>query len=149
VDSWFWNFGDGQTSDIKNPIHQYTTEGVYHVSLTVTNENGTQSIVKDSYIDVLPNGIEDIANNFDIAVFPNPYKGSTNIAYNLLKDERVNIQIYSSLGELVDIVVDENQNPGSYKYKFSAIDKGRSTGVYFLRMTIGDKVITKRLVQVK
>ncbi len=44
---WLWNFGDGTTSFQNNPCHTYTTDGVYTVSLTVTNSNGgnTDSIV--------------------------------------------------------------------------------------------------------
>lgn len=33
--SWFWSFGDGQTSTEQNPIHTYTTPGTYIATLTV------------------------------------------------------------------------------------------------------------------
>lgn len=39
-DSWFWDFGDGSTSTLKNPRHQYTQEGTFAVCLTVTNPEG-------------------------------------------------------------------------------------------------------------
>jgi len=35
--SWKWNFGDGNTSTAKNPVHKYTKVGKYTVSLTVKN----------------------------------------------------------------------------------------------------------------
>jgi hypothetical protein len=35
--SWSWNFGDGNTSDLQNPSHTYTTPGTYTVSLTASN----------------------------------------------------------------------------------------------------------------
>jgi len=35
--SWVWNFGDGSTSDLQNPSHQYTQNGSYAVSLSVKN----------------------------------------------------------------------------------------------------------------
>ena len=35
--SWAWDFGDGSTSDIQNPSHQYTSTGQYDVELTVTD----------------------------------------------------------------------------------------------------------------
>jgi PKD repeat protein len=38
--SYSWNFGDGGTSTDQNPSHTYTTEGVFDVSLTVTDDNG-------------------------------------------------------------------------------------------------------------
>ncbi len=149
VDSYFWSFGDGDVSTDKNPIHQYLNEGVYQVALSVTNQYGTEYITKDSYIDVLPNGIVNINENFDIKVFPNPYKGKTNIAYVLNKNTKAKIEVYNSLGKLVSTIVDEKQKAGSYNYVFSASDLGYSQGVYFLRMTLDNIVITKRLIEVK
>ncbi len=149
IDSWFWNFGDGGSSASENPIHQYDSAGVYHVALTVTNQFGAQSKVKANFIDVLPNGIVNIHSDFDIKVFPNPYKGKTNIAYALINQTDVKIEVYSSLGELVTVIVDGKQTAGSYKFQFSASDYGYAQGVYYLRMTLDDEVITKRLVEVK
>ena len=39
--SWSWNFGDGGSSVLQNPSHQYTVPGTYTVSLTVTNSCGS------------------------------------------------------------------------------------------------------------
>jgi len=36
--SWLWDFGDGNTSNIQNPIHTYTNAGNYTVMLTVTDD---------------------------------------------------------------------------------------------------------------
>lgn len=38
--SWFWDFGDGSTSTAWNPSHQYSDDGSYSVSLTVTDNDG-------------------------------------------------------------------------------------------------------------
>ncbi len=35
--TYFWDFGDGDTSSTPNPIHSYLTNGTYTVSLTTTN----------------------------------------------------------------------------------------------------------------
>src|SRR5205085_636105 len=35
--SWRWNFGDGITSEEENPIHTFSTEGIYQVKLTGTS----------------------------------------------------------------------------------------------------------------
>ncbi|GIV32628.1 MAG: hypothetical protein KatS3mg031_0163 [Chitinophagales bacterium] len=51
VISWLWDFGDGTTSTLQNPSHTYTTDGVYSVSLTITNADGCiDSILKTNYI---------------------------------------------------------------------------------------------------
>jgi gliding motility-associated-like protein len=40
AETWAWNFGDGTTSNDRNPEKVYTKKGIYEVSLTVTNSNG-------------------------------------------------------------------------------------------------------------
>lgn len=39
--SWLWDFGDGSFSNLQNPTHSYAVNGVYPVTLTVTNADGT------------------------------------------------------------------------------------------------------------
>ena len=42
--SWFWDFGDGNTSDIQAPTHKFTALGDYNVTLTITDdENATDT----------------------------------------------------------------------------------------------------------
>jgi len=50
--SWSWNFGDGGTSIEKNPVHTYTSNGLYTVSLTATNAIGSNTKTVDNYITV-------------------------------------------------------------------------------------------------
>ena len=39
--SWFWDFGNGNTSVLQNPTAVYVSSGFYTVSLTATNGNGS------------------------------------------------------------------------------------------------------------
>ena len=41
--SHFWEFGDGNTSNVQNPIHSYTANGLYNAKLTITDINGCTS----------------------------------------------------------------------------------------------------------
>ena len=47
---WLWNFGDGNTSTLQNPIHSYLSEGTYDVSLFVSNALGQDSILLTSVV---------------------------------------------------------------------------------------------------
>jgi gliding motility-associated-like protein len=52
--AWAWNFGDGGTSTQQNPVHTYTANGQYTVSLVVTNASGCRdSISKTQYIKII------------------------------------------------------------------------------------------------
>ena len=46
IASYFWNFGDGNTSSSPNPSHTYARGGQYTVTLIVTDDNGGQSSVE-------------------------------------------------------------------------------------------------------
>lgn len=50
--AWSWNFGDGDTSNIQNPIHTYTSPGTFTVTLKVTNTLGVDSLVRTAYINI-------------------------------------------------------------------------------------------------
>ena len=50
--SWAWDFGDGTTSTEQNPTHSYAEVGTYTVQLTVENENGSDTEIKENYITV-------------------------------------------------------------------------------------------------
>ncbi|HOW24928.1 MAG TPA: PKD domain-containing protein [Bacteroidales bacterium] len=54
VDGWIWDFGDGGTSDLKNPQHTFTTQGQHTVKLTVTTNNGCISDVKTLTVNQIP-----------------------------------------------------------------------------------------------
>ncbi|MBC7261296.1 MAG: SBBP repeat-containing protein, partial [Chloroflexi bacterium] len=40
ITGWYWQFGDNQVSATQNPTHTYETEGVYTVTLTITDSHG-------------------------------------------------------------------------------------------------------------
>lgn len=48
--NWSWDFGDGNTSNLQDPIHLYLNNGTYSVKLTVNNAVGGDSVIKTNYI---------------------------------------------------------------------------------------------------
>ena len=53
---WDWDFGDGNTSSVQNPVHTYDTVGSFTVSLKVNNDHGYTVETKTSYINVSAGG---------------------------------------------------------------------------------------------
>ncbi len=49
---WHWDFGDGDTSNLSNPVHTYTKPGNYVVSLFVETFDGCNSFY------ILPSGVK-------------------------------------------------------------------------------------------
>ncbi len=52
VESWKWDFGDGETSGEQNPLHTYSSDGTYTVNLTIKDHDSdeTFSIKREGYI---------------------------------------------------------------------------------------------------
>jgi len=50
--SWSWDFGDGVTATEQNPSHTYLVKGIYTVTLTATNNDGSDTAKKVNYITV-------------------------------------------------------------------------------------------------
>src|SRR4030065_301417 len=61
VQTYLWDFGDGQTSTERNPIHTYQNSGTYSVTLTVTGTAGSSIEKKINLIKASnPSGIVNI-----------------------------------------------------------------------------------------
>ena len=45
ITGWSWNFGDGNTSTLQNPVNTYTASGNYTVTLTATDNSGCVSTI--------------------------------------------------------------------------------------------------------
>jgi hypothetical protein len=79
--------------------------------------------------------------------YPNPFNNSTVINYQVRAIGRIQIVIYDITGKEVAILVNEEQQPGTYETKFTA--DGLSSGVYFYRLITPYYTETKRMVLTK
>ena len=73
--SYFWDFGDGNTSTATNPIHTYTSYGLFTVYLIANGPLGVDSIIQQSIISIDP-------NNPCIITLPSSGSGVTQTACN-------------------------------------------------------------------
>jgi PKD repeat protein len=54
ITSRTWDFGDGVRSSEENPLHYYRNIGSYTVSLTVSGPGGSDTVIRDGYIQFAP-----------------------------------------------------------------------------------------------
>lgn len=59
VTSWFWDFGDGQTSSLTNPTIAFGNSGTYTVSLIVSNSIGNDTLTQSVMVNALPQPVVD------------------------------------------------------------------------------------------
>ena len=53
IDTWSWDFGDGETSTEQSPVHVYANPGQYTIRLTVTGPGGTNTRVRAGVVRAL------------------------------------------------------------------------------------------------
>ena len=86
--TWYWDFGDGSTSYLQNPTHNYTNENTYTVTLTVTdavghiNRSATTALIrpwpvhnlnKNTYYAAIQAAIDDADSGDTIFVYAGTY----------------------------------------------------------------------------
>lgn len=121
--SYFWDFGDGNSSSQQFPIHTYSNYGVYNVCLTTTSMDTASNLCVDTYcdsvgLDANGNLLKTASAGFTInvldpatvgineavisgfEVFPNPADNVVNIKWpgNITQGE---VQLYTPSGKLV------------------------------------------------
>lgn len=111
------------------------------------NENGSESgNARVFQLDpVTITSIEEIFNslNVNLEVTPNPNKGQFIISFDNLKQETGLIQLISSEGKLMSKHVFDRSSK-----KIHWENNVPSSSIYFLRLTIGDQFVTKKIVTV-
>ncbi|MFZ4399073.1 MAG: PKD domain-containing protein [Bacteroidales bacterium] len=72
VISYYWDFGDGITSSLKNPIHLYNSSGTFSVKLIIFNSNGCcDSISKNISVSSKPSAdfsVGSICSGFPVII---------------------------------------------------------------------------------
>ncbi|MBN4051640.1 PKD domain-containing protein, partial [bacterium AH-315-M05] len=79
--SWLWDFGDGNTSTSQNPNHPYTVDSTYFVCLTVTYPCESVTYC-DSVVVSVTIGINEIAGDQEIKLFPNPASDQVQLVFS-------------------------------------------------------------------
>ena len=51
-DTWFWDFGDGNTSTLQNPTHTYESNGTFAVTLVASNIFGTDTVTRTGIVEI-------------------------------------------------------------------------------------------------
>ena len=76
--------------------------------------------------------------------YPNPFNPVTNIKYDLPEAAHVRLEVYNILGQLVKVLIDQNQPAGSHVYKFDAVSL--SSGMYFYRINAGKYHVVQKMI---
>ncbi|MDD4210063.1 MAG: PKD domain-containing protein [Bacteroidales bacterium] len=121
--SYFWDFGDSNTSIVENPTHIYAAEGTYTVKLSVNKCNVSDSTDKSITISFL--NIEE-QNLPYLSLYPNP----TSSSFTLTVDKKYLGSTYTIFNTEGKIVLTGNINDTESIININKF----STGIYIIKI---------------
>ena len=137
ITSWLWDFGDGNTSTVQNPTHQYTATGSYYVCLSVANNGGCNDTYCDSVYYNSTVGITE-QNSTALLIYPNPANDFITIENTSMAIDE--IVIYDITGKTIKTIL-----PKTNTTKVNVSDL--SDGVYFIKISNNKQSITKKIIK--
>ena len=121
----------------------YTQTGLY--SDTLQTLNMCDSIIHLD-LTVLSSLEAGFISNYEYTATPNPFSDKINLEFNLSESATVNLIITDVHGRKIkQIITDEKLNSGDYIYRFDS--ENLPAGVYFSRLTVGEKIEVLRVVK--
>ena len=109
--------------------------------------------VTDQPVGVDGNGISEVPATYSLMQnYPNPFNPGTTIRYQLPEQQFVKIEIFNSLGEVVNTIVNQNQTAGEYSINWNGRNSsGQSlaSGIYIYRIKAGSFVDSKKMMLLK
>jgi hypothetical protein len=88
-----------------------------------------------------------VSRGFNVRNYPNPFNLSTTFSYELPENSHTKLTIINSLGQEVEVLVDDLQTAGSYKVRFDG--SGLSEGIYFADFQTGSYSETVKILLIK
>jgi uncharacterized protein YfaP (DUF2135 family) len=131
--SYSWDFGDGNTSDLRDPLYTYVTPGLYTVTLTLTRGSTVLSAVRQDFIEVrgevsVEEPIGQITAFRLYEAWPNPFNPTATVRFDLPESDLVTVEVYNMAGQRVMSLPAQLMPAGRHDV---AINASRwSSGVY-------------------
>ena len=134
ADTYFWDFGDGESTVDSDPWHQYSSAGAYSVML-IAQRDGCLSDTAYFMIEVGQAAIEDQTIEL-LRIYPNPTKGSIAIKGEGLTE----IQLFEINGK--EVLSSQFNDESLIELDLSALAKGtyllkvKSNGIHWERRVV-------------
>ncbi|MDB4534076.1 PKD domain-containing protein [Vicingaceae bacterium] len=163
--SYFWQFGDGNTSSQQFPNYNYTTSGPFELCLTVTDSVLGGGSCTSTYCDsIISTGVVFKTGGFNINVqgpvitsiknenepisllnvYPNPFKNNITVEFNLTEQTQTEIYVTDLIGNRISEIINTSLNSGNNSFNWTA--KNIANGVYLLNIKTENFIQVKKLI---
>ncbi len=90
----------------------------------------------------------EVPDKFELSQnYPNPFNPTTHFGFRIAEFGLVRLTVYDVLGKEVQVLVNEELQPGSYEAEWNAADY--PSGVYYYKLESGSYSETKKMVLIK
>lgn len=140
-----WDYGDGVVFfNNATAIHSYNADGIYDMSLTVTNaQNCQKTKVKRIWVGNVVGTGNAPAGIGEVRILPNPSTGLFQINCSLARTEPVTITVYDVLGRAV---LNQQEDRQSNTWQSSIDLSGHAKGLYWLKLSTVSHSVTEKLI---
>jgi PKD repeat protein len=158
--SYLWTFGDGSSSALPTPSHQYNGPGTYVVCVTVTSTNPactstycdsitvinkinapfTINVVSSTATAVKPT----VENAASISIAPNPAHDYFQVQLGLNKASNVSVALMDLSGKIVALESAGNLGTGNHSLRLNTAEL--PAGLYLARVQAGESISTHKVM---
>lgn len=138
--------------DYESNIGGTPTQANVNVELQYEDDNaaiGAWFLVDDLEFSQMITSVEElegVENSFSLGIpYPSPFASITTIPVEMLEPSNVRAEVYNLIGQRVEVLLDENLTVGSHTLTWEPTSDAAS-GLYFIRVTSDEGVLTRRLV---
>lgn len=139
ITDWDWDFGNGDQGNMPDDTILYNGNGVYNVSLTASNQCGSDTATASINVDCIV-GIEDRGLANYISVYPNPAKERFFVEAKDLNYGLMTVSVLDVNGKMI------------LAREFTAMDfkevdlNGLASGMYFIKIDLDGQYVIKPLI---
>ena len=108
-----------------------------------TQDNGNNIYIDDINIDGVV-GLEELMNQYQINLYPNPAQDKAQLTFSLNESANVTVTLEDVLGKQINVSKENRLNAGMHNYSFET--NALAKGIYLVKLTINDQLITRKLI---
>src|SRR5699024_3284155 len=145
------NINDQFSKDFTyNVPSSYNPDNMYVIGLVIDAKKGN---VENTNVEYLGNSDQptSIAQTkqeaLDVSVYPNPVSNLATVKIDMKDNAETSIIVYNMLGKEVMNKGEKTLSGGSHNYQLDF--SNMESGIYFIKVGIGNKIITKKISVVK